>query len=248
VVPATEPARWRGGILFDDWVRGGLGGRTLSSQRAAQLWGTYVFYGAVPVVTLVDVAIVTLGVHRSPDVALQMLLIDMQALGMSGVVSLGTEQLVGRERPYGEDCGPDGQTRTSSGVPLYNHCGGPNDNKSFIAGHPAAVATMTGLTCAHHQHLPLYGGGLADLAPCLVMIGASAFTGVSRVVADKHWASDVVLGWSVGALSGYVVPSLLHYGFTSHGPLGAVRSGNLTAVPIPMVYAGGAGLGFVGFL
>jgi membrane-associated phospholipid phosphatase len=167
---------------------------------------------------------------------------------MSGVVSLGTESLVGRQRPYAEDCGPDGQVLTSSGTPLFNHCGGAGDNKSFVAGHASAVTTMAGLTCVHHQHLPLYGGGLADLAPCLFMVGAAAFTGVSRITADKHWASDVLMGWTVGALSGYVVPSLLHYGFTSHGPIGEIRSGSLTAVPIPMVYPGGAGLGIVGFL
>ena len=77
---------------------------------------------------------------------------------------------------------------------------------------------MAALTCVHHQHLPLYGGGFANLAPCLVMMGVAATTGVLRLVYDEHWASDVITGWAVGAASGYVLPSLLHYGFGA-GPV-----------------------------
>jgi membrane-associated phospholipid phosphatase len=135
--------------------------------------------------------------------------------------------------------------RTASGVPLY-HCG-RNANKSFVAGHVAAVTTMAALTCVHHQHLPLYGGGVADLAPCVLMIGASGFEGVARMVADKHWASDVLLGWTVGALSGYVVPSLMHYGFTSGHPIGEVHFASVYAIPVAQAYPGGAGLGMAGF-
>jgi len=248
VQPPAEP-RWRGGILFDDWLRGGLKGSTFSTQQTFGKLGDYLFFTSVPLPLIVDVGIVTLGVHGNSDVALQMLLIDLQALGMSGVVTLGAERLVGRQRPYASDCGADGQVRDSAGKPLYNHCHLPYDNESFFAGHPTTVTTMAGLTCAHHQHLPLYGGGVADLAPCLLMVGAAGLTGVSRIVADKHWASDVLVGWTVGALSGYVVPSLLHYGFTSHGSAaGALGNGTLVAAPIPLVYPGGAGLGIVGVL
>src|SRR5207253_5621614 len=56
----------------------------------------------------------------------------------------------------------------------------------FYSGHAAATATSAGLTCAHHQHLPLYGGGLADLVPCLVMSGVSIVTGISRIGARSE--------------------------------------------------------------
>jgi hypothetical protein len=72
---------------------------------------------------------------------------------------------------------------------------------------------MAGLTCVHHQHLPLYGGGVADLAPCIGLIGASIADGLGRIVADKHYARDCHAGLGVGAFAGYVVPSLLHHGF-----------------------------------
>ena len=106
--------------------------------------------------------------------------------------------------------------------------------------------SMAGLTCVHHQHLPLYGGGVADLAPCLAMIGVSLGTGVARIMGDRHWASDVLTGWTVGALSGYVLPSVLHYGFGGGRPMGEMRVGGARIVPTLLAQVGGAGFGVVG--
>src|SRR5260370_757190 len=83
-----------------------------------------------------------------------------------------------------------------------------------------------------------YGGGAADLAPCLGMIGVSLGTGVARIMGDRHWASDVLAGWTVGALSGYVLPSVLHYGFGGGRPIGEMRVGGAHVVPTPLAYAG----------
>ena len=238
--------KWRGGILFDDAVRSALRGRSLAVQQTAADMSDYFYKAGVLVPYFVDVYVVALGIHQSPDVALQMTLMNLQSLGLAGVVSLGAERAVGRGRPYVGDCGADGVVRDAAGRPLFNTCGSSGDSESFYSGHAAATATMAGLTCAHHQHLPLYGGGFADLAPCLTMMGVSAATGVTRLIADRHWASDVVIGWSVGTLSGYVLPSILHYGFRSDGPALAVRSGGAVAIPTPQVYPGGAGVGMVG--
>jgi membrane-associated phospholipid phosphatase len=242
---STTPSRanWRGGILFDDWVRDGLRGRTLQSQERAAQISDYLYKGAVFAPYLIDVWITTLGIHQNADVALQMLLMNLQSLGISGVVTLAAERTVGRARPYVGDCGPDGNVRDAQGRVLFNHCDGVGDNQSFYSGHAAAVTTMAGLTCAHHQHLPLYGGGAADLAPCLVMIGLAATTGVTRIVADRHWASDVVLGWGLGAVSGYVLPSLLHYGFGHGRTVGQFDVAGVKLLPIPQAFDRGAGLG-----
>ena len=244
--PPAKP-RWSGGILFDDWVRRGLRGRSYAAQSTAIDVADALYKGGVLAPYIVDVYIVALGIHQSVDVAVQMLLINMQSLGLAGVTTLASEHLGARGRPYSLDCGPDGQVRDATGKLLANRCDGYADNQSFYSGHAAATATMAGLTCVHHQHLPLYGGGFADLAPCLVMIGASAVTGVGRVVADRHWASDVLLGWGVGALSGYVLPSILHYGFTRGHPVGEVKFESVQMVPVPQAYPGGAGLGVAGF-
>src|SRR5208337_565619 len=113
------------------------------------------------------------------DVAVQMLVMNMESLGFSGIISLSAEHFVGRARPYIQDC-RNGKVYDSAGNVLQT-CGLSNDNRSFFSGHVAAVTTMAGLTCAHHQHLPLYGGGFADLAPCLFMMTAAATTGMLRL-------------------------------------------------------------------
>ena len=43
------------------------------------------------------------------------------------------------------------------------------------------------------------------------MVLATAVTGVTRVVADRHYASDVVVGAAIGFGVGYGLPRLLHY-------------------------------------
>jgi membrane-associated phospholipid phosphatase len=237
---------WTRPILFDEWARHAFRAQTRPAQATARDVGDYLYKGGVLAPYIVDVYLVALGVHQNFDVAIQMALINLQSLGIAGVVSLGTERWVGRQRPYARDCGPDSVARNASGQPLLNRCGSRYDNQSFYSGHAAAVATMAGLTCAHHQHLPLYGGGVADLAPCVLMTAVATYTGMNRVIADKHWASDVVVGWSVGALSGYVLPSLLHYGFKSGRPVAEAKVAGMRMVPVPEAYAGGAGVGIVG--
>ena len=243
--PPSSP-HWRGALLFDNPVRSLLRGRSLSVQTTASDASDYLYKIGTLAPYVVDVFFVTLSIHENADVALEMLLMNMQSLGLAGVTTLATEHAVGRERPYVRDCQADGTTRDANGNVLLNHCGTIEDFQSFDSGHAAAVTTMAGLTCAHHQHLPLYGGGFADLAPCLVMIGAAASTGVARVVADRHWATDVVAGYGVGILSGYVLPSVLHYGFTSGHPVGEIRTKNVRLVPAPMMIQGGAGFSLIG--
>lgn len=244
--PAPTRPNWRGPILFDNAVRDLVRGRTYGAQATASHMADDLYKGGVLAPYIVDVFVVDLSIHQNADVALQMLLINLQSLGLTGVVTLGAEHAAARARPYTQDCGPDGVVRDAEGRPLFNHCGVSGDFQSFYSGHSAATATMAGLTCAHHQHLPLYGGGLADLAPCLLMIAESVATGMGRLISDVHWSSDVLLGWSVGAVSGYVLPSVLHYGFGGGRPIGELQVGSALIVPTPQVYAGGAGLGVVG--
>jgi hypothetical protein len=240
-----EP-NWTGGILFDDWAREKLRSDNYSTQKVWADYSDYSFLWGSIIPTFVDVWIVTLGVHENADVAGQMLLMNLQSFGVSAVLSLGSQRLVGRQRPYIDRCDEEGFTRSATGQKLVNHCGGSEDNQDFYSGHTAAITTSAGLTCVHHQHLPLYGGGVADLAPCVVMLGLSAANGVGRLVSDNHYASDVVLGWAVGLASGYVLPSILHYGFGGGRAVGVIEAKGVVMVPVPQVYPTGAGLGMAG--
>jgi hypothetical protein len=55
-----------------------------------------------------------------------------------------------------------------------------------------------------------------------------------------------MVGWADGVLSGYVLPSLLHFGFGSDHPLGEVKSGTLDMVPTLLPRPGGTELGMLG--
>ncbi len=243
--PLKSP-NWSGPILFDRWARNQLVGQSYATQHAAAEMADTLYKAGTLGPYIIDVYFVALGVHQNADVALQMGLINLQSLGLSGVTTLAAEHLVGRARPYVQDCEPNGDVRDAHGNLLLNHCDGIGDYQSFWSGHVAAVGTMAGLTCVHHQHLPLYGGGFADLAPCLLMIGAAVTTGVGRMISDRHWASDVIVGGAVAFGSGYLLPSALHYGFNGGKPIGEVQTKNFRFVPTPQVFPSGGGFALNG--
>jgi PAP2 superfamily len=245
-VPLPTHATWTQPILFDNWARDTFRGRTASLQEFASTSTDIMYKAGALVPFVVDDFFAAASLHQNADVAWQLAVIDFQSFGIAGLVSLAAEHSVGRARPYTESC-DHGIVRDAQGHTLQT-CGTGNDYRSFFSGHAAATSTTAGLVCVHHQHLPLFGGGLADLAPCLVMTAVSAATGVLRLVYDEHWASDVLIGWLDGALSGYVLPSLLHFGFGSGGERapGEIRSGDLRAVPTLFPEPGGSAVGFVG--
>jgi membrane-associated phospholipid phosphatase len=244
-VPLPSHATWNNPILFDTWARNLLRGRTAAIQSFAST-STDIMYKAGSLVPfVVDDYFAAASVHQNADLAWQLAVIDLQSFGIAGLVSLTAEHSVGRARPYTLSCDANGKVLDAQGHVMQT-CGTGNDFRSFYSGHATATATTAGLVCVHHQHLPLFGGGFADLAPCLVMIGVSVATGVLRVVYDEHWASDVVVGWADGVLSGYLLPSLLHFGFGGGRPVGELRSGSLDMVPTLLPRPDGTELGVVG--
>jgi membrane-associated phospholipid phosphatase len=202
--PAPE-LTWRGANLFDDAVRGAWRLRDRDARESARAVSDPLYYALAVYPFMVDTALVTWGMHGSGDVALEMLAMNAESYALTGALAL-TAQKLGRLRPAGLDCRAD---------PDYSpKCGDARAlSESFFSGHTAVAFTSAGLTCAHHQHLPLYGGGAADVAACLVGLTAASAEGALRIATDDHYASDVLLGAFVGLVSGYVLPSWLHYGF-----------------------------------
>lgn len=244
--PYADHAHWSGPILFDTPARTFFKSNNAETQKIAAVTSDNLYYGSVVVPFIIDNYIVALGVHQNADVALQMTLMDLQSLGLSGVMTLAAEHGVGRERPYVKDCAPGKNAPDTVG---FNHCDrGFRDFQSFYSGHAAAAFTMAGLTCVHHQHLPLYGGGAADAVACVTMGALATTTGVLRLVSDRHYASDVLLGTAIGIVNGYLLPSWLHYGFgDSRKKVSTVIKTSFGYVaPIPQMYQGGGGMGLAG--
>ncbi len=230
--PPTE-ANWTGPILLDEPLRGLLRARSAGAEKAAARYTDFLLQSAI-VFPYLDAGL-TLVVHRNADVALQMLVIDAESLGFAGAISLFTERAVGRERPYVHDCHGDG-TKVGN-----NPCGGEGDRISFFSGHASATFTSAGLTCLHHGHMPLWGGGAPDTWACVWALSLAGTTSLLRIVADKHYTSDVLTGIGVGAFAGYVLPSLLHYGFgAAYDPKAKVPATGLVRPALLPVPAGAA--------
>ena len=240
-LPYPDHATWSGPILFDKDARSFLKGDE-QGKHTASTASDFMFYGMAAWPFIVDNYVVALGVHQNVDVAAQLTLMDMQAFGLSGVFTLSAEHLVGRARPPSSSCGqglPDSPDAAA--------CSRGDSFRSFYAGHPAAAFTSAGLTCAHHQNLPLYGGGVPDALACVGMVGVATTTGVLRIVADRHWASDVLVGSAVGASVGYFLPSLLHYRlFQAKRVDTSMKTSFGYVAPMPVVLEKGGGLGVVG--
>jgi membrane-associated phospholipid phosphatase len=242
----TPKANWRGGILFDDGVRGALRLGDRSARDKAARWSDHLYHALLAYPLLVDTAVVTWGVRGSNDVATEMLAMNLEAYAFTGAIAVSAEKL-GRVRPAARGCQDD---------PSYSDkCGKAADlNSSFLSGHTSLAFASAGLMCAHHQNLELYGGGVADVLACLGALSAASTAGVLRVMSDNHYASDVLLGMGVGLLGGYGLPTLLHYshGRSAHdtGLLPVVRSRfagtEIVGVLAPQLAAGYAGVTFVG--
>lgn len=234
--PDNRAPRWTGGILIDDGVRDALRLSSPAGRRRAQDVGTKLYFGALAFPYLVDVAGASLVAHRSPDVAAQLALMDTEVFALVGVLNFGLTNAIARQRPLVRACAggadPEFPRCTESG----------RDYQSFFGGHAAVSFAAAGLTCAHHQNLPLYGGGAPDILACAALVANGAAVAWTRMMADKHYLSDNLVGAALGFGLGYGIPSYLHY--RGKGSLSA-RLG-LPAVPVPVLSREHAGLAMGG--
>jgi len=189
--------------LLDPGVRFLLRGRTKNIQQGFARYSDVGFRMMAFLPYVMDVGFASLAIHRNPDVAAQLFLIDIQALTLAGATQLLVSRAVGRERPYVQDC-VDGRT-------FAKECGTNTDYKSFFSGHAAGAFTSAGLVCVQHQHLPLFGGGPIEAWACTWAVAVATLTGIGRIVHDVHYASDVLFGAGVGWFYGYVMPKLMHF-------------------------------------
>jgi membrane-associated phospholipid phosphatase len=139
---------------------------------------------------------------------------------------------VRRERPF--------KTAYCSENPSDPDCAS-GDSSSFLSGHASTAFTGAGLVCAHHGAMPLYGNKIADTGACATALAAATVTGGLRIVADKHYASDVIAGAALGLASGWLMPKLLHY--TSWGTPPeeqAKKKGGIAWSVAPVATKGGA--------
>jgi membrane-associated phospholipid phosphatase len=200
VLIPTAPNGWRGEIGPDAALRDLLRVEGRDARERISTASDVLQNLTLTVPFLVDIGVGALLLRRDPDLALELLLIDAEALAAASALVVLTKRTVGRVRPDIPECEVGGGYGCRSNA----------SRRAFISGHAAAAFSSAGLVCVHHQHLRLFGGP-GDAAMCVGMLGLAVTSSVLRVVADRHWSTDVAAGALTGLLTGYALPYLLHY-------------------------------------
>src|SRR5262249_45012992 len=148
LVPSPS-TRWQGGILFDNWARKGLRLSSESARTNAANISTLLLVGLVATPIVVDTGILTGWVNHRWDLALQMFMVDAEALTLTALLTETTKRSVGRARPSG-----------------------PGENDSFFSGHASLASSAATLACLQHLELGLIGNKAADATVCGVSVTA----------------------------------------------------------------------------
>ena len=195
---------WRGGILFDEDARDLFRAPTERSRRIAREISDVLLVTSISYPIFVEALLVSAWLRDSPDVAVELTLINIQTLLFTASLQTVANMVASRERPFGRTCG--GELREDT-----TFCDSQNRFQSFFSGHTSQTFTAAALTCTHQANLPLYGEGGIGWVPCFLGFGMAAATGMLRVVGDQHYVTDVLVGAVVGTASGFLLPWLLHY-------------------------------------
>lgn len=203
-VPATQRPHWSQTIPpFDEPMRDWLAAPTREQRELADQVSDYFWYANVAYPVLAGLVIPPIR-GADFDMVWQIQMMNLQAFALISVVVRLPHKLVGRTRPNDLGCAED---------PEYDaQCVNPSSRYvSFPGGHVGVSMTGAGLTCAHHLHADLFGGGFADYAMCAAATMSANVVGIMRIRADKHWFTDHVVGAASGFAIGYGLPTLLYY-------------------------------------
>jgi hypothetical protein len=230
-----EPdARWTARNDFDEGIRDALRLKSRSARDAANDAGTALM-GLMLAAPILD-SMATLGVRDSNwDAVWQTEVINAEALTFAGTVSSLLQNLIiPRERPFVRNC----QAGKCEDSPL---------NRSMPSGHAAFAFTGAGLVCTHHEYQSLYGNPAADRAACFTGIGVAIADGLLRVVADRHYATDVIAGSAIGMFAGFILPRWLYYNRPQEGSGAADFGGGPVLKQMmvrPLVFEDGGGVNY----
>jgi membrane-associated phospholipid phosphatase len=196
-VPAPTVSKWTEQNGFDNGIRSAL---RVSSEGGRQAMGytsdalVYLLIAA-PFLNATLVAGVE---HERWDVGWRLIVLDAQAILLATTITISIQKAVARERPFVQEC------RTN---PSLKDCSSGGQNQSFPSGHTTAAFAAVALECFHHGYLDTSHTGWGA-AVCPLTVAAAVGTGILRIAADKHWATDIIVGATIGGLVGYAVPAL----------------------------------------
>lgn len=195
-----------GPVLFDEPLRNAVRPSGLEDRLRLRALSDVTLGAAMAWPVLVDAVLLAGILHRSPDVAVQLAVSDVEAVAFAISVQFATAAWVGRERPYGALC-TDGTFAADS-----EQCRSQFSRyRSFFSGHATAAFASAGLVCVHNAHLPLYGSRGGGAAACGGALVVALATATLRVSGDQHWPTDVATGAAWGLGVGVALPLLTRY-------------------------------------
>lgn len=196
---SREPgkARWKAHNGFDESIRDVMRLKSQSARDGTQLASDAIM-GVMIGAPIIE-TFATLGVRDSRwDAQWQTQFINIESFVLTSLVSSMMQNLLTRERPFVRNC-------------RNGDCEGDLLNRSMPSGHVAFAFTGAGLLCNHHKYQAIYEDPSVGRTICATGIGVSVLDGVLRIMADRHYATDVAVGTVIGLFSGFALPRLLHY-------------------------------------
>jgi membrane-associated phospholipid phosphatase len=231
--PGGDAPRWTGPILFDDAARDALAA-TSDDGRARVARASDIAVGLLVARPFASALVSTLWGKIDPHLAFELAITDLEAYSVTEALTFASKRAFARQRPDAQEAGCDAANATAS-TATATACARSDRNSSFWSGHTSQAFTAAGLACTEHLRLELYGAPW-DGFMCVGTIIAATTIGGLRIVADRHWASDVMMGAAIGGLSGWLTPTWLR--FRSRG-----KSREVAVVPTVAPVQGGVALG-----
>lgn len=233
VSPGPSTPNWSGPILFDDGARDALSARTDAGRDRAALASDFGI-AAIVARPFVDAWVSSKVGRIDRHVGIELVITAVEAFALTEALTALSKRVIGRQRPDAQEAACD----SPNGIADASACARRDRNASFWSGHTSIAFTSATLVCTEHARLAFYGEPL-DTLTCASGLVAAAGIGTLRVIADRHWASDVFVGAIVGVISGWTVPTFLRFR--------TGKTDGLSIVPVVMPMAGGIGGGVAGF-
>jgi membrane-associated phospholipid phosphatase len=197
-----SPGAGRGNLNgLDAFFHGALTGAVVS-RKTADTTSTVLAYGVTPAFAF-GAAYFATGPSASQGAGLRAAVIVLESLAVSGVATEALKIGFARKRPFVR-YGNGTKGATASEGSTYD-VDDDDSRQGFVSGHVSAVAALgvSSALCASLQDSEA-SPALWTAAGALVVL-----TGTLRMVAEKHYFTDVLGGAALGAGTGALVP-LLH--------------------------------------
>jgi membrane-associated phospholipid phosphatase len=191
-------SNWTRDNGFDDGIRSGLRLDSIGARRDADFASNLTLGLGLAILPASGIA----AKHWQTQDCIEtwdMLTDGIESIGLTLFLTEVIKHASGRERPFRESCAP------GHAAPRDADCGSDDRRRSFVSGHSSLAAAGAGLTCSFAVHRKAWGTSrTAQVVPCALGAVTALATGVLRISADRHWSSDVLAGFAIGAVVGYL--------------------------------------------